>query len=144
MAGDAVRFIEWLRLPDTRGITDLDAPDTTLLHRRIIQKNPFLRNIYVDFYRQFAEAVGDSAGKLLVEIGSGGGFIKEVIPNVVTSDILELVNVDQVFAAGNMPFDEASVDAFFMFDVLHHVAEPRGFFKEALRCLKVGGKVVMI
>jgi len=43
-----------------------------------------------------------------------------------------------------MPFEQASVDAFFMIDVLHHIAEPRAFFAEALRCLKVGGKIVMI
>jgi hypothetical protein len=81
------------------------------LHGRIIQRKPFLRNIYVDFYRQFAEAVGDSAGKLLVEIGSGGGFIKEVIPGAVTSDILELPNIDKVFSAADMPFADESVDA---------------------------------
>jgi hypothetical protein len=31
-----------------------------------------------------------------------------------------------------------------MIDVLHHIADSRAFFTEALRCLKVGGKVIMI
>jgi len=31
-----------------------------------------------------------------------------------------------------------------MFDVLHHIPHPREFFKEALRCLKVGGQIGMI
>ena len=43
-----------------------------------------------------------------------------------------------------MPFEKASVDAFFMLDVLHHITEPRAFFREALRCLKVGGRIVMV
>jgi SAM-dependent methyltransferase len=43
-----------------------------------------------------------------------------------------------------MPFEETSVDAFFMFDVLHHINEPRKFFAEAIRCLKESGKIVMI
>jgi SAM-dependent methyltransferase len=43
-----------------------------------------------------------------------------------------------------MPFERASVDAFFMFDVLHHITDPRAFFREALRCLKIGGRIVMI
>jgi SAM-dependent methyltransferase len=43
-----------------------------------------------------------------------------------------------------MPFEEASVDAFLMLDVLHHIHKPRTFFKEALRCLKKGGKIIMI
>jgi len=88
--------------------------------------------------------VSEPETKVLVELGSGGGFIKEVISNVITSDILELPNVDKVFSALDMPFEEASVDAFFMFDVLHHLADSRAFFKEALRRLKVSGKIVMI
>ncbi|MCJ7730006.1 MAG: class I SAM-dependent methyltransferase, partial [Sedimentisphaerales bacterium] len=83
-------------------------------------------------------------GKVLVELGSGGGFIKEIIANVITSDILNLSNVDRVFSSSQMPFVDGSVDAFFMFDVLHHIADSRAFFREALRCLRVCGKVVMI
>ena len=139
-----MKIIEWLRLPETKKITDFDDPATTLLHGEIIQKKPFLKRVYIDFYRQFVGAVGEPAGKVLVELGSGGGFIKDVIPGVVTSDILELPNVDRVFSAVEMPFDKESVDAFFMIDVLHHIGEPRAFFSEALRRLKTGGKIVMI
>jgi SAM-dependent methyltransferase len=139
-----MKTIDWLKLPETMGIEDLDDPATTLLHAEIIQKKPFLKKLYIDFYKQFKKAVSDSKNKVLVELGSGGGFIKEVISNVITSDVLELPNVDKVFSALDTPFEEASVDAFFMFNVLHHIADPRAFFKEALRCLKVGGRVVMI
>ncbi len=139
-----MKTIEWLKLPETMGIEDLDDPATTLLHAEIIQKKPFLKKLYVDFYKQFKKAVPDSKNKVLVELGSGGGFIKEVISNVITSDVLELPNVDKVFSALDMPFEQASVDAFFMFNVLHHIADPRAFFREALRCLKVCGRIVMI
>ena len=139
-----MKTIDWLKLPETMGIEDLDDPATTLLHAEIIQKKPFLKKLYIDFYKQFKKAVSDSENKVLVELGSGGGFIKEVISNVITSDVLELPNVDKVFSALDMPFEEASVDAFFMFNVLHHITEPRAFFREALRCLKVCGRVVMI
>ena len=139
-----MKIIEWLKLPETMGIEDLDDPATTLLHAEIIQKKPFLKKLYIDFYKQFKKSISNSEEKVLVELGSGGGFIKEVISHVITSDVLELPNVDKVFSALDMPFEEASVDAFFMFDVLHHIAEPRAFVKEALRCLKVGGNVVMI
>ncbi|MHC4475876.1 MAG: class I SAM-dependent methyltransferase [Planctomycetota bacterium] len=139
-----MKLIDRLRLPETRCIRDLDDPATTLLHAQIVQKKPFLRRLYIDFYRKFTKAVPDSENKVLVELGSGGGFIKEVIANVTTSDILELPNVDKVFSAEDMPFEEGSVDAFLMFDVLHHIGEPRVFFREALRCLKSAGKIVMI
>ena len=139
-----MKVIEWLKMPQTRAVTDLDNPATTLLHAEIIRNKPFLRNLYTEFYNQFKESVPDSEKKLLVELGSGGGFIKQIIGNVVTSDILDLPNVDYCFPSSKMPFDQASVDAFFMVDVLHHIADSRAFFKEALRCLKTCGKVVMI
>ena len=139
-----MKIIEWLKLPETRYIKDLDDPATTLLHAEIIQKKPFLKKLYIDCYKQFRKATPDFENKVLVELGSGGGFIKEVIDNVITSDILELPNVDRVFSAFNMPFENDSIDAFFMFDVLHHITDPRAFFTEAVRCLKHSGKIVMI
>jgi hypothetical protein len=124
-----MKIIEWLKLPETRHIEDLDDPATTLLHAKIINKKPFLRKLYIDYYKQLRKAVPDFENKVLVELGSGGGFIKEIIGNVIMSDVLELPNVDKVFSAVSMPFGETSVDAFFMFDVLHHIADPRAFFR---------------
>jgi SAM-dependent methyltransferase len=144
MSGKLMKLIEWFKLPQTRSIKSLDDPAVTILHSEIIQRKPFLKRLYIDFYKQFQRAVTDPEKKVLVELGSGGGFIKKVIGNVITSDILELPNVDRIFSAINMPFEQASVDAFFMIDVLHHITDPRRFFREALRCLKIGGKIVMI
>jgi len=139
-----MKIMDLFQQPETKCIKDLDDPATTLLHAKIIRKKPFLRKLYIDFYRQFEKVAYDYPKQVLVELGSGGGFIKEIIPNVITSDIVELPNVDKVFSVFDMPFDQASVDAFFMFDVLHHIAVPRAFFREALRCLKAGGRIVMI
>jgi SAM-dependent methyltransferase len=140
----SVKLMEWLRLPESRRIKELDDPATTILHGQIIQKKLFLKKLYIDFYEQFKKATPDFETKVLVELGSGGGFVKEVISNVITSDIIELPNVDKVFSAADMPFESKSVDAFFMIDVLHHIADSRVFFAEAMRCLKPGGRIIMI
>jgi len=131
-------------MPQVRDIIDLDDPAATMLHSEIIRQKPFLRKLYIDFYNQFTTAVPDFENKVVVELGSGGGFIKEIVRKAITSDVLELPTVDMVFSALKMPFADAGVDAFFMVDVLHHITDPRGFFTEALRVLKVGGKIVMI
>ncbi len=142
----AVRyFSSWAKLPETKEISGLDDSRATLLHRDIIQKKPFLKNIYTDFYNRFKKIAGTfPRGALFVEIGSGGGFIKDVIPEAVTSDILELPGVDRCFSALDMPFKDSEADVFFMIDVLHHVSDAQIFFKELTRCLKPGGKIVMI
>ena len=140
-----MNIIEWLKLPETKNIHDLDDPATTLLHAKIIQSKPFLKKLYIDVYTQFKNSIPDiNNNKFLVELGSGGGFIKEVIPDVITSDIIELPDIDMHFSALNMPFENNTVDAFFMVDVLHHINNTRTFFKEVNRCLKSGGKLIMI
>ena len=115
-----------------------------MLHAEIVQKKLFLKRVYIDFYQTFKQTISEPEKKVLVEVGSGGGFIKDIIPNVITSDVLELTSVDMVFSATNMPFENSTIDAFFMVNVLHHITNPRLFFAEALRCLRVSGKIVMI
>ena len=138
-------MLDWLRLPETADVENLDDPATSLLHGRIIRQKAFLTKTYRSFYRVFQRAAEpEIAGKTLVELGSGGGFIKDVIPNAITSDVMELPNVDRVFSAMEMPFADESVDAFFMIDVLHHISDTRVFLRQAQRCLKANGKIIMI
>ena len=140
-----MKIVEWLRLPETKNISDLDAPSTTLLHAKIIRRKAFLRGLYADFYNRFKKSItGNAESKVFVELGSGGGFIKDVIPEAITSDIKDLPDVDKHFSALDMPFGDSTVDAFFMIDVLHHLNDTAAFLKEINRCLKTGGRVVMI
>jgi SAM-dependent methyltransferase len=137
-------WLDRLRLAEGKEAPALDGPERAQLHARIIQSKPFLKRVYLDFYREMAGRVAREAGRRIVELGSGGGCIKEVMPEAVTSDIVAAPGVDRVFSATEMPFEDQSVDAFVMLDVLHHIPRPREFFREAVRCLKPDGKVVMI
>ena len=140
------RWVNWLKLPQINDVQNLDAQSTTLLHAKIIQAKPFLRNLYLDLYDVIKKAIPTetSNNRVLVEVGSGGGFIKEVIPNVITSDIMQLPNLDLCFSVLRMPFDDHSVDACCMIDVLHHIPDTLAFFREMERCLVSGGKIIMI
>jgi len=137
------KILDLLKLPEVQG-ANLDAPETTLIHRQIILSKPLLKSLYVDFYRSFGQSCGDISSKVCVELGSGGGFIKEVYPTVITSDILKLSHVDCQFSVLSMPFKDNSIDGFFMKDVFHHISNPSLFLRELLRCLKKGGRVMMI
>jgi SAM-dependent methyltransferase len=122
---------------------DLDAPDTTLQHREIILRKKFLKNLYIEWYRMLLQEVQDENGKI-VEIGSGGGFLKNLDPRVITSDILPFPHCDLTFSGEQMPFTNSELSAILMIDVLHHIPDSCKFFLEAQRVLKPGGKIVMI
>jgi SAM-dependent methyltransferase len=102
---------------------------------------PFLKKVYMDFYRRFK--ANCHANRLIVELGSGEhGFIKQVMPNVVTSDVRYYRN-DAIVNAEEMVFRPASIDGLLMLNVLHHI-RPYKFLGEAQRVLVPGGRVIMI
>ncbi len=134
---------KFLQHPLTAGL-DIDDPQTTALRRSIIQSKSFLRQLYQEWYDMIGNCLPDLAGEV-VELGSGAGFIKERIPGLITTDVLDVEGVDVVLSPDEpLPFDTASLRAIVMTDVLHHIAAPRTFFAEATRTVCQGGVVVMV
>jgi len=128
--------------PLTKGIS-LDDPKTTESRTRIIREKGFLRQIYEEWYRLLIGHIPDADGAVL-EIGSGGGFLKEYHKDALASEVFFTPYVDVVFDAMTMPFKEASLRAILMVDVLHHIPEPALFFTEAARCMARGGRCLLI
>lgn len=137
-------FYRWLTLPEKRDIKDIDSPSVTELHKRIIQRKKFLKLLYIDWYREFQKSAKNAPKGLMVELGSGGGFLKTIIPKVVTSDILIVSGIDINFSLLAMPFKDNTISNFFMLDVFHHINNPSEFLKELDRCLRLGGKTILI
>lgn len=137
------RLRTWLAHPRTRHL-DLDDPRTTDLRRAIIREKPFLKRIYDEWYSEIAAAVPGEAGPVL-ELGSGPGFLREVIPrDLITTERLFCGGVDAILDGHALPFADASLRAIVFTDVLHHLARVRSFFQEAQRSLRPGGVVVMV
>src|SRR3989339_1431605 len=110
-----------------------------------IERKPSLKLLYVEDYLKFAECLTKCPKDgLALEIGSGGGFLKNYIPNLTSSDIIPYEGVDQVVDATNLPFKDNSLRAIFLHYVLHHINNADLFFKEAQRCLKPGGRIFII
>lgn len=124
--------------------THLDDPNTTIKHRDIILGKPFLKRIYVEWYGNFIEFIKTRPTGKFLEIGSGGGFLKDLAPQVTTSDIMPLPSCDMELSAEELPFENESLDGIFMINVLHHIPNPEKFFAEAERTLKKGGKIIMV
>lgn len=138
------KLIDSLKLPEIKNINDLDHFSTSELHAKIIQQKPFLKNLYLDFYKEFYRVIEKNPQGTYCEIGSGGGFLKQVYPQVITSDILTVGNVDLCCDAQALPFRESTLDGIFLINVLHHINDPQKFFKEINRCLKPDGTLLMI
>lgn len=128
--------------PLTRDL-DIDDPRTTNVRRSIVRTKPFLRRIYEEWYRILASRLPPGSG-LLVEIGSGGGFMHDFVPALVTTDIFPCEGIDLVVDARQLPFGDSSVRGVLMTNVLHHVPEPTRFLSEAARCVRPGGSLLMV
>jgi len=126
-------------------LKDLDDPQREEELRSLIQRKPGLRSYYADTYLRYAECLRRCPPDgIAVELGSGGGFVKEVIPEIVTSDTLLYASVDRVIDATKMPFGDSSLRAIFMLNVFHHIPDVELFLKEAERCLKPEGRLLIV
>lgn len=137
-------LFERLKLPEAKDIGSLDSPLAAKISAQVIRQKSFLNRLYRDFYQEFKRVREEFNEGVFIEIGSGGGFLKRVIPDIITSDILPLAHIDMRFSAVRLPFKSNGVDCFFMFDVFHHVQDAALLLREMGRCLKKGGKIVMI
>jgi SAM-dependent methyltransferase len=132
----------WLAHPLTAGLP-VDDPQTTELRRSIILGKPSLAAIYREWYGLLRQQVPDIPGPVL-ELGSGGGFMRSFVSPLITSDILRLRGIDLVADGTRLPFARRSLRAILMVNVFHHLADPRRFLAEASRCLVPGGRTCMV
>jgi SAM-dependent methyltransferase len=135
-------MLQFLKLRKVNELS-LDDPKRTILHGEIIRSKKFLKRLYIDWYRKIWKLSANKPEGRQIELGAGAGFIQELYPQVETSDVLQIPDLDMVFDALNMPFDNESIAAFFMIDVFHHVSDSHAFLKELERCLKNNGCIVM-
>ena len=133
-----------LRLAEAPAIHDLDCPSTAAVHHRIIRSKPFLESVYRSFYREVVRNLPTPRTGTIVEIGSGAGFFNDILPDVVTSDVMPIDNIDVCFSGHAMPLHDGSVDALVLVNVFHHIPDTLAFLREASRCLVPGGRLIMV
>jgi len=121
------------------------------LHQDLIQKNsqywnrkPLLRILYGDFYRLISKKLSNVPGHKIVELGSGLGNIKEVIPDCLRTDLFPNPWIDQVENAYKLSFGDGTVSDLIMTDVFHHLKYPGTALQEFHRVLCKGGRVIML
>jgi SAM-dependent methyltransferase len=121
------------------------------LHQDFIAKNneywnrkPLLRILYGDFYRLIAEKLSNLPDVKIVELGSGLGNIREVIPNCLRTDLFPNPWIDQIENAYSLSFADESISDLILTDVFHHLKYPGTALEEFSRVLRQGGRVIML
>jgi SAM-dependent methyltransferase len=120
--------------------------DTTLRNRARLSSNKNLLFWYRELYRDQFKDFPNPAALSILEIGSGTSPLKRFLPNVITSDMLELDYLDVVFDCHEIDrlaaVEDNSLDVITLTNVLHHLKNPIVFLNRAATKLKAGGKVI--
>jgi len=115
---------------------------------QLLKKNRNLLFWYEELYRDLLGIVPDVSEKKILEIGSGNSPLKEFLPNVITSDILNLSHLDYVFDCHDINNFEGipdhSIDIIVLTNVLHHLHDPIRFLCNATQKLKTGGELFIL
>jgi SAM-dependent methyltransferase len=121
--------------------------DLSRIHalKKIIHEKPALQAIYKQYYQFFQHILNQCPPQgIALEIGSGAGFCKTIIPEIITSDYLAYEGIEKVIDATQLPYEKNSLKFIGMINVLHHIADAEKFFKEAERVLVPGGKIAIV
>jgi len=110
---------------------------------RAWRERPLLRRLYGDWYRMLAERLASVRGPT-VELGSGIGAFKDVVPSAVTTDVEPTPWADAVVDAEDLPYADGAVANLVLVDVFHHLGRPARFLDEAQRVLAAGGRLLVL
>ena len=119
-----------------------------LEHRRLWDAKPVLARVYEPWFSALLDAA--PRGARVLEVGAGPGFLGEAArarrPDLrwIASDLHVAPWNTLAADAGRLPFAARSLDAVVGLDVLHHLAAPADFFREAARALRPGGRIALV
>ena len=117
-------------------------PDWVRKHRTIFSRKASLRFYYMEVFASLLKKHMVSGPTL--EIGSGPGFLSNIVENLTTSDSENIPGINVVCDAHELPFPDQSFSNVFCVDVLHHLKSPIKYFREISRVLRPGGRLIMI
>jgi len=136
-------MLSFLKEKSLHGLTS-GSPEFFAVQKALILNRPLLKRCYDDWYqRLLGDARSAPEGGLIVELGSGGGYLKDIEPSAVTSDVVPDV-ADRVIDARHLPFENQSIRALLLIHVFHHIPDVEAFFRETERALVPGGVISMI
>lgn len=105
-------------------------------------RKPLLKRLYRAMHEKIAQELSPVEGTI-VELGSGIGNIKEVIPGCLRTDLFPNPWLDRTENAYALSFADSAVSNLILFDVFHHLRYPGTALGEFSRVLTGSGRVLI-
>jgi SAM-dependent methyltransferase len=120
-------------------------------HQAEIERNfkawetkPLLKDIYAAFSRRILALIDPAVPGRVVELGSGIGNLKTLLPGALATDLFPNPWLDLACDGYELPFRQGSLSHLVLFDVFHHLRAPNAFLREARRVLAPGaGRLIL-
>jgi len=93
-------------------------------NRKIYQNKDLIKIIYNSYYKKIKKNIYISNKKKILELGNGGGNIKKVIPECITSDQFKNKNIDRIENIYKINFRKNLFSNIILIDVFHHLQFP--------------------
>ena len=122
----------------------LDHKKIDFKNRKTYQNKELIKIIYNDYYKNIKKNIYKSNIKKILELGSGGGNIKKIIPKCITSDQFKNDNIDRIENIYKINFKKNSISNIILIDVFHHLQFPSLALKEIHRVLIKKGRIIMM
>ena len=122
----------------------LDHKKIDYKNRKIYQNKDLIKIIYNNYYKNIKKNIYLSDKKKILELGSGGGNIKKVIKECITSDQFKNKNIDRIENIYKINFKKNSISNIILIDVFHHLQFPSLALKEIHKVLIKNGRIIMI
>jgi SAM-dependent methyltransferase len=136
-------MIPWLSDHSLRKLKP-GSPEFFAVQKQLILNRPLVKRCYDDWdARLLRNADSVPQAGVILELGSGGSYLKSIRPSIISSDVVANV-ADRVIDGRHLPFADNSIQALFLTHVFHHIPDMDAFLKEAQRALVPGGVVSMI
>jgi SAM-dependent methyltransferase len=136
-------MLYWLKEPRLKGLAP-GSPEFFVVQKSLMLGRPLIKRCYDDWYRRLLRDAGSAPARgRVLELGSGGSYLKTLDPAVITSDVAPRI-AEQVVDGRKLPFPDQGLRALLMTHVFHHIPDIDAFFDEAQRALVPGGVISMI
>ena len=113
-------------------------------NRKIYKKKELLQIIYKNYFKLIKKNMFIKSDLPALEIGSSG-FIKEIIPNCITSNLVkDDVMIDKEENIFQLNQKDESLSNIILVDIFHHLEFPKLALKNLHKALCEDGRVIMI